>query len=205
MSNRKLIVIVVILAVAGVGLLIFRLFTRTARAIGGAMANTIVAGDHVLMVKSFGDIERGQLVVCQYSDDPTYHIYRVIGLPGETIQFRGRTIYINGRVLNEEKVLVQNNFDSGGPMRELAKEGTGQYRVFYTREDDQEDFGIEGTKYATHEPLRLPADSYFMMGDNRDNSEDSRYRGPVPRDLIWGTAVLIYYSEHSGRMFTRVH
>ena len=204
MSNRKLIVIVVILAVAGVALLMFRFFTRTARALGGAMANTIVAGDHVLMVKSFGDIERGQLVVCPYSDDPTYHIFRVIGLPGETIQTRGRTVYINGRPLAEQKVEVVEEAE-GGPMRVTSKQGAGAYAVFYSMPVAQEEDALSYTKFGTFEPFRIPADSYFMMGDNRDNSEDSRYRGAVPRDLIWGTAVLIYYSEHSGRMFTRVH
>ena len=205
MSNRKLILVVLIIGLAGGAFLIVRLFLiRTALVPGGAMANTIVAGDHVLMVKSFGDIERGQVVMFQFPDDSNRYIKRVVGLPGETIQFRGRTIYINDRPLDEQKVLVKDDF-SGAPLQVLAKEGgSGPYPVFYTRTEDEEDPSLDVSKFGTHEPFRLAADSYFLMGDNRDNSEDSRYRGPVPRNLIWGTAVLIYYSEHSDRILKQI-
>jgi signal peptidase I len=178
---------------------------QTALVPGGAMSNTIVPGDHVLMVKSFGDIERGQVVVFQFSNDPNNYIKRVVGLPGETIQHRGRTIYINGRPLNEQKVLVAPDDGRGEPLQIKSQEGSGPYPVFYSRTDDEEDRSLDLTMYGTHEPFRLPADSYFLMGDNRDNSEDSRYRGPVPRNLIWGTAVLIYYSEHNDRILKRIH
>ena len=83
MSNRKLTLIVLIIGIFGGGHLICRLFfIQTALVPGSAMANTIVAGDHVLMVRSFGDIKRGQVVVFQFPEDPNTYIKRVVGLPG---------------------------------------------------------------------------------------------------------------------------
>ena len=206
MSNRKLLLIILILGLGGIAFLTFRVFfMRTALVPSGAMSNTIVPGDHVLMVKSLGEIERGQVVLFQWPDDPNRYIKRVVGLPGETIQFQGRTVYINGRPLDEQKILVYpERFESPGPLQIRSKEGSGPYPVFYTRTEEEEDPSLDATNFGTHEPLRLGADSYFLMGDNRDNSEDSRYRGPVPRDLIWGTAVLVFYSEHSDRIFKRI-
>lgn len=202
MSNRKLILIVLIVGVGGGALLICRLFLmQTALVPGGAMSNTIVPGDHVLMVKSFGGIERGQVVVFQFPGDSNRYIKRVVGLPGETIQFRDRTVYINGRALNEQKVLVAPEESEGQPLEIRSKQGSGPYPVFY--QENAYEYP-DTTTVGTAEPFHLPANNYFLMGDNRDNSEDSRYRGPVPRNLIWGTAVLIYYSEHSDRLFQRI-
>ena len=206
MSNRKFILIVLILGIVGVVYLTSRLFLiQTALVPTGAMSNTIVPGDHVLMVRSFGEIERGQVVLFQWPDDPNRYLKRVVGLPGETIQLRGRTVYINGQPLDERKVLVKEDF-SGAPLQVLSKEeGTGPYPVFYTRTEADEDPAVEIAEFGMAEPFRLPADNYFLMGDNRDGSQDSRYRGPVPRNLIWGTAVFIYYSEHNDRIFTSIH
>jgi signal peptidase I len=204
-SNRKLILIVLILGIFGGGYLICRLFfIQTALVPGGAMANTIVSGDHVLMVKSFGDIKRGQVVVFQFPQDPNTYIKRVVGLPGEKVQFRSRTVYINGRALREQKVTVAPEDFRGDPLKVVSKEGTGPYQVFYSMPVEQEDDNAYDTIFGTHEAYQLPADNYFLMGDNRDNSEDSRYRGPVPRNLIWGTAVLIYYSRHNDRIFKSI-
>jgi signal peptidase I len=204
-SNRKLILIVLILGIFGGGFLICRLFLiQTALVPGGAMANTIVSGDHVLMVKSFGEIKRGQVVVFQFPQDPNTYIKRVVGLPGEKVQFRSRTVYINGRALREQKVTVAPEDFRGDPLKVVSKEGTGPYQVFYSMPVEQEDDNAYDTIFGTHEAYQLPADNYFLMGDNRDNSEDSRYRGPVPRNLIWGTAVLIYYSRHNDRIFKSI-
>jgi signal peptidase I len=203
MSNRKFTLIVLIAGLVCVAFLTCRVFLiRTARVPGGAMSNTIVPGDHVLMWKSFGEIERGQVVVFQWPNDSNHYIKRVVGLPGETIQHRGRTIYINGRALNEQRVLVEPENFEGQPLQIRSKEGSGPYSVFYQEKAyDYPDTALVGT----NEPFHLPAGHYFLLGDNRDNSEDSRYRGPVPRSLIWGTAVLIYYSEHNDRILKRIH
>ena len=71
-------------------------------------------------------------------------------------------------------------------------------------EEDEMSSGMSGD-FGVETPFQIPNDSYFLMGDNRDNSEDSRYRGPVPRNLIWGKPSIVYYSEsNSDRAFTKV-
>jgi signal peptidase I len=81
-------------------------------------------------------------------------------MPGDKVEMKGRTIYINDQALNEP----------------------------YTR------FIEADSLYAHFGPVQIPADQYFAMGDNRDNSQDSRYWGNVPRDYILGKALVIYWS-----------
>ena len=159
----------------------------------GSMSNTVIPGDTIIGRKYAGEIKRGQVVVIQYPDDPVYYLSRVVGLPNETIEVRGKLVYVDGRALDEERVMVKPDMADGNELQEISTEGTGPYRVFYTA-------GVEGEKARSEatpdfaDPLRLPPDSFFVMGDNRDNSADSRYRGPVPRELIWGDVFLISYS-----------
>jgi signal peptidase I len=188
----------------------YTFFMWLARVPTGSMMNTIIPGDRIVVHRSFGLIKRGRIVVFQYPNDSTYVIARVIGLPGETIQLQGKTVYINQRPLDEQTVMV-NESDSYAPLEELSTAGTGPYRVFYTKR--LEDLVPDLAEFGTREPFLIPADSYYVMGDNRDNSEDSRYRGAVPRKLIWGDASMIYYSETMPdgekirweRMFRKVH
>jgi signal peptidase I len=182
-----------------------------ARVPTGSMMNTIIPGDHIMVHKSFGQIERGQVVVFQFPEDPTYYLSRVIGLPGETLQVRGTTVYINERPLEEERVLAR---DSGGyePLAEISTEGNGLYRVFYSKQ--VEDLSSEAFgDFGTSTPFEIPKDTFFLMGDNRYNTIDSRFRGPVPERLIWGKPSIIYYSQAMSpdgkirweRMFKKVH
>lgn len=168
----------------------------------GAMMNTIIPGDHLLIHKSFGEIERGDIVVFQFPEDSTYYLKRVVGLPGETIQLRGTTIFINERPLDEQRVKAEEGFSFESPLKEVATEGKGPYRVFYTNAFDAPSSG--GGDFGTNAPFKIPNDCFFLMGDNRDNSEDSRYRGPVPRELIWGKPSIIYYSDTWARVFKKV-
>ena len=115
-------------------------------------------------------------------------IKRVIGLPGETLEMRAKKIYINGQPLDEPYVhFLFPPSEAGGASQPDLRERYG--------------------------PVTLPANQYFMMGDNRDNSEDSRYWGFLPRENVKGKALLIYwsYDETSptltrwNRMFRLVH
>ena len=156
----------------------------------GSMENNLLIGDHLLVNKFvFGpeptgferailpmrDIRRGDIVVFKYPDEPERDfIKRVIGLPGETLELRNKKIYINGQPLDEPYV---HYIDATHAASEV------------TSFDVRERYG----------PVTVPPDKYFVMGDNRDNSQDSRYWGFLPRHYVKGKALLIYWSYESGR------
>ena len=180
-------------------------FVKLVKVPTGAMMNTIVPGDHLFVTKSLGRIERGQVVVFQYPrDNETTFVARVVGLPGETILVRGNTVLINARPLDEQKVFVKPEDFDAELLEEISSEGSGPYRVYYWKRNDEaeeltpDDLILEepmpGAEFATVTAFRIPDDHFFMLGDNRDNSVDSRTWGPVPRNLIWGTAQVIYMS-----------
>ena len=112
-------------------------------------------------------------------------------MPDETIDLRGTSVYINGRPLSEEKVMVEATGFEMNELRQISTEGTGPYRVFYDASKDRT--YPEATELSF--PYQIPDNSFFLMGDNRDNSSDSRYEGVVPRNLILGEARLIYLSR----------
>jgi signal peptidase I len=190
-TRRSLILILIvgILTATGYGLAIYGFYAgRIILVPGGSMMNTILPGDRLLARRFSGEVKRGQVVIFQYPGDDTYFLGRVIGLPNETLEVRDTSIYINRNMrLNEVKVTVQlqGEFDE---LKEISTEGKGRWKVYYeagvARTDDPSRLG----------PHQIPAGHYFMLEDNRDNSEDSRYRGSVPRELIWGEPFLIYYS-----------
>ncbi|HXH05803.1 MAG TPA: signal peptidase I [Vicinamibacterales bacterium] len=159
----------------------------------GSMETNLLVGDHLLVNKFvFGptagrlerlllpvaDIRRGDVVVFKYPEDPERDfIKRVIALPGETIELRRKRVYIDGRPLDEPYVHL------AAPAA-TAQPGDPDY----TSLDVRESYG----------PVTVPPGHYFVMGDNRDNSQDSRYWGFLPRHYIKGRAVLIYWSYDGG-------
>lgn len=158
------------------------------------MSNTIIPGDHLVINKLFGQIERGQIVMFHHAERSEYRLGRVVGLPGETIQVRGDIVFINERPLDEQRVKANDEYDLENPLKEVSTEGNGPYRVFYTQHPKNPDSEVAGD-FGTNSPFKIPPETFFLMGDNRDNSEDSRYIGPVPREVIWGRPSIIYYSE----------
>jgi signal peptidase I len=165
------------------------------------MANTLLPGDQFVSRKAFGKLIRGQVVIFKYPGDSNQYVARIVGLPEETVQLNQKSVLINGQTLGEERVLVKPQSESQyfDPLEEISSVGEGPYRVFYTvREGDEEDGPVEETdesSYGIAKPFQIPQDCYFLLGDNRDNSVDSRYRGCVPRNLIWGIVGYIYWSE----------
>jgi signal peptidase I len=164
----------------------------------GSMENNLLIGDHLLVNKLvFGpsatpierallpvrDIRRGDIVVFKYPNEPERDfIKRVIALPGETLELRAKKVYINGRPLEEPYVHFLTPASEGGEVTSI---------------DVRERYG----------PVTVPADQYFVMGDNRDNSQDSRYWGYLPRHYIKGKALMIYWSfdgDAEGSLFTKV-
>ena len=159
----------------------------------GSMENNLLIGDHLLVNKfmfgpsvsgierallPIGTIRRGDVLVFKYPVEPDRDfIKRVIGLPGETLQLKEKKIYINGQPLDEPYV---HFLEEPRHSVELAE---------VTSSDVRESYG----------PVTVPPNQYFMMGDNRDNSADSRYWGFLPRDYVKGKALLIYWSYESER------
>jgi signal peptidase I len=160
----------------------------------GSMMDTLLVGDYILVNKflygpeiPFADWRlpglrephRGDIIVFKYpQDEKRDFIKRIVGTPGDMVQVRGDQVFVNSRPLVEPFVKHTNPASVHG----------GQAYCGYA-------YGCE--------PTRVPADSYFVMGDNRDNSQDSRYWGFVRRDRIKGKAFLIYWSWDSDRHWLR--
>jgi signal peptidase I len=208
-------IVVVVLVIGAAGFLTLRFYlTRLIVVPTGAMLNTIVPGDHLVAYKLFHDPSRGDIVVYQQTKESERYVSRIVGLPGETIQLRGSSVFINGRILDEQRVTVESKEAAYDPLKEISSEGNGPYRVFYSKHlfEEQDRTEAADEEFGTTTPFQIPDNSYFLLGDNRDNSYDSRYRGPVPRELIWGKASIIYFSIKMPlqdevrweRMFTKV-
>ena len=184
----------------------------------GSMQNTILIGDHLLVNKFIfapgtpafflpqREIRRGDIVVFKYpgnQNDPradegrpdsvpyrTNFVKRVVGLPGDRIEIRGdRFILINGDPLPERHIAALDRHQDAPlePLGSPAPTGEGSYTAFYSPERIQDPTD-------EIETYTVPPGQYFVMGDNRDNSADSRTWGFVPRELVIGRAMFVYWS-----------
>lgn len=200
MRKKLLLIGIVLFVVAGVALVAYRVFfVKMVRVPTGAMANTIVPGDCLVVRRLFGEVKRGDIIIFRYPSQPTIqYVSRVVGLPGETIQVRDNSVFINDKSIPEQRVFVRYPYDFDfGVLDEISTEGSGPYRVFYFKRGENRLPNVDSDmKFAVTEPFHIPDNQYFVMGDNRDNSLDSRYQGTVPRDLIWGKPKTIYWSSH---------
>ena len=209
--KKKILIALVVLFLLG-GLILVGTISygfRVMRLPTGGMANTIIPGEHFAVTKFYGDIKRGAIVAFKWPRNPNIiYLQRVIGLPGETIEVRGKQVFINGQELSEKRVKVDLSADdttANKPLRELAEEGAGEYRVFYDRINwEGGDSYAHDMKFAAKSPFQIPPGQYFMLGDSRDNSQDSRFWGTISQDAIVGKAYMIVSSPNPERVFLQL-
>ena len=164
-------VVLAVVAVA-VALLIQAFLVKPYRIPSASMENTLLIGDRVLVDRiswRFSQPERGDIVVFHPPFDGPVLIKRIIGLPGDEVSLSGGFVYINGRRLNEPYV------------RRIAG-----------HQEPSEPFS-NGLPWSLQEPFKVPAGSYFVMGDNRTDSGDSREFGPIKRGQFVGRAFAKYW------------
>lgn len=166
----------------------------------GSMEGTLLVGDFLFVNKlvygaelpgtevripALREPQRGDIVVFNPPHDPERnYVKRVIGLPGDTLEMDRKQLHVNGRVVDEPYIrVIDADGDAIHPrMRWQARHLiAGPSRRYRPSRD-------------TWGPLVVPDSSYFVLGDNRDNSEDSRYWGFVPRERIRGRPWLVYFS-----------
>lgn len=151
-----------------------------------SMEDTLLVGDFLLANKfvygaqlpfvswrlpGYAEPERGDIIIFIFpGDGQTKYIKRCIGLPGDTIFIKDKQLFVNNEAVDlpEHGKFEKNQIIPRGPAGKGGRDNFGPYIV--------------------------PADSYFMMGDNRDNSYDSRFWGPVPKQNVLGEAMMIHWS-----------
>lgn len=167
----------------------------------GSMENTLMVGDFLLVNKAvygaevpvfhtrlpgYNEPKHGDVVVFLPPHDPTKnYVKRIVGIPGDTLEMRSKVLYINGDPQIEPYVHHVDRYSEPADSRMLW----------------QRDYLVDGVARSTYDPTRdswgpivVPEGKYFALGDNRDNSEDSRYWGFLDSSSIRGRPMFVYYS-----------
>jgi signal peptidase I len=183
------------------------------------MIPTLEVGDHIFVSKfSYGFVvpftnkkvfqytgpKRGDVIVFKYPRDPeTDYIKRVIGLPGDNVEVRRNEVFINGHPVERELDPKPCLYEEG--QSEIILDGTAIPRErecerWIESLDGRRHVAIQNVGELNHTqgdwgPLAVPPGHYFVMGDNRDNSSDSRVWGMVPQEYIKGRALIVWWSR----------
>jgi signal peptidase I len=165
-----------------------------------SMENTLLIGDYLLVDKlqfsdpgpwgkvlPYAEVDRGDIIVFRYPVNPDQHfVKRVVGVPGDRVRLINKRVRVNGAFLHEKYALYnRRDYDSYRdqfPVRGLASSNVES--AWWSEMRDRIQDG----------ELVVPPGQYFVLGDNRDRSLDSRYWGFVPRENIIGRPLLIYWS-----------
>jgi signal peptidase I len=168
------------------------------------------------------EIRRGDIIVFKYPGDrdnpgrdeaskvtpyTDYFIKRVIGLPGETIEIRGAEVLINNQPLPEHRIPTEPGVNNKAPLTITGnppRQSKEPYSVYYgpntlASTPDRAEKPPEIFHYAVEKPYVIPANHYFVMGDNRDDSADSRAWGPVAAELVVGRALFVFWSKDESK------
>jgi len=171
-----------------------------------SMETTLMVGDFLLADKihysaegwlgrhflPYREIRRGDIVVFHFPVDPKqYFVKRVVGLPGDHIKLLDKTVLVNGERLRED--YARHILHDYNPYRDSFPDLTFLVPPYLTMDVDRQ-WRKQLFHYLDHGEVVVPAGNYFVMGDNRDRSLDSRYWGFVPRGNITGRPLVIYLS-----------
>lgn len=177
-ANKRTSIWIIIALSVGAGLLclivmqaLYKTYVVQAfRMPSGSMIPTLLIGDHFLTDKTYANkkkVERGDILIFKYpKDQRKMYVKRVIGLPGDSIEIKDKKIYINNELIEEPYAIHTDR------------------HVFAAHQNPRDNLG----------PVVVPDSSYFMMGDNRDRSNDSRFWGFLHSSNIKGRAGMIYWS-----------
>ncbi len=192
----------------------------------GSMVPTLLVGDHIFVSKFIYGLriplthkwffrwhtpKRGEVVVFMYPEDPDKDfIKRVIGVPGDTIEIRDGELHVTD-ASGREVPISWKTIDDDYEYRETGEGGTGEVIPCVEMEEDLDGvvhrvlYRKDGLSMKTFGPVTVRPGHFFAMGDNRDNSSDSRYWGQVPFELLKGKALFIWYSGvHLARIGTLI-
>jgi signal peptidase I len=165
-----------------------------------SMENTLLIGDYLLVDKlhfgsdgfwghllPYAKVKRGDIIVFHYPVHPSEHfVKRVIAIPGDRIRLIDRTVYMNGAAVQEPYVHYSRPHD-------IFRDEFPRLDVAYVPSLNG-DWSRQMGKLVDDDQLIVPEGDYFVMGDNRDDSLDSRYWGFVPQENIVGRPLVIYWS-----------
>ncbi len=182
----------------------------------GSMEPTIKVGDRLLALKMaytlrlpFTDIpliewsqpKSGDIVVFQYPKNPTAnYVKRVVAVAGDTVEIRSDVLFINGqaqeRTPADDKKSLLSDVDGGDALQLFQENLLG--RTHFVAHDEPASRRFQSSDFpADGQPYTVPAESIFVLGDNRDHSQDSRTWGEVPLSYVKGKALFIIWSIYS--------
>ena len=179
----------------------------------GSMMPTLLVGDFIMVNKfsyglrlpvshhkllDIGEPERGDVAVFRYPKDPSIdYIKRVVGLPGDVIGYANKQLYINGEPAPQELLYTYEGVGAGFNM-------TGNHFVSEQIGELNHHILVDPNKPSQMGELTVPEGQYFVLGDNRDNSNESRFWGFVPEENLVGKAVMIWMSWDQGVGWQRI-